>query len=88
MAILKHLRELWQYRELMRNLVIRDVKVRYKNSILGVAWSWLNPLLMMGVYTIFFTILLRNTNFPHYPVFLLCGLLPWTLIRSPLTRMS
>lgn len=82
MTILKHLRELWQYRELLRNLVMRDVKVRYKNSILGIAWSWLNPLLMMVVYTIFFTILMRNSDFPHYPVFLLCGLLPWNFFSE------
>jgi len=88
MTILKHLREFWQYRELLRNLVVRDVKVRYKNSILGVAWSWLNPLLMMVVYTIFFTILMRNTNFPHYPVFLLCGLLPWNFFSESLTSAT
>lgn len=88
MAILRHLRELWQYRELIRNLVVRDLKVRYKNSFLGVAWSWLNPLLMMVVYTIFFTILLRNTNFPHYPVFLLSGLLPWNFFSESLTSAT
>ncbi len=88
MAILKHLRELWQYRELLRNLVVRDVKVRYKNSILGIVWSWLNPLLMMVVYTIFFTVLLRNTTFPHYPVFLLCGLLPWNFFSESLTSAT
>ena len=49
MTIPNHLRELWQYRELIRNLVMRDLKVRYRNSVLGIAWSWLNPLLMMAV---------------------------------------
>lgn len=88
MAILKHLRELWQYRELVRNLVVRDLKVRYKNSLLGVAWSWLNPLLMMVVYTIFFTVLLRHTNLPHYPVFLLSGLLPWNFFSESLTSAT
>jgi len=88
MAILKHLRELWQYRELIRNLVARDLKVRYKNSILGIAWSWLNPLLMMVVYTIFFTILMRNTGFPHYPVFLLSGLLPWNFFSESVTSAT
>lgn len=88
MTILKHLRELWQYRELIRNLVVRDLKVRYKNSFLGVAWSWLNPLLMMVVYTIFFTVLLRNTGLPHYPVFLLSGLLPWNFFSESLTSAT
>lgn len=77
MRTLRHLRELWQYRELIYNLVARDLKVRYKSSILGIAWSWLNPLLMMAVYTVLFTIVLRHDNIAHYPVFLLCGLLPW-----------
>jgi lipopolysaccharide transport system permease protein len=77
MEISRHLRELWQYRELARNLVVRDLKARYKNSILGVAWSWLSPLMMMIVYTIFFTIFWGNRDIEHYPVFLLCGMLPW-----------
>ncbi len=73
----RRLQELWQYRDLIRNLVIRDLKVRYKNSVLGVAWSWISPLLMMIVYTIFFTLFLRNRDIELYPVFLLCGTLPW-----------
>jgi len=77
MEISRHLRELWQYRELARNLVVRDLKARYKNSILGIAWSWLSPLMMMIVYTIFFTIFWGNRDIEHYPVFLLCGMLPW-----------
>jgi len=82
MEILHHLRELWRYRELIRNLVVRDLKVRYKSSILGIAWSWLNPLLMMIVYTIFFTIFMRRTDIPHYPILLLCGLLPWNFFND------
>ncbi len=82
METLRHLRELWQYRGLIHNLVVRDLKVRYKSSILGVAWSWLSPLLMMVVYTLFFTIFLRRDNIPHYPVFLLCGLLSWNFFND------
>ena len=72
MKIRHHLRELWQYRDLTRNLVVRDLKVRYKSSVLGVAWSWLSPLLMMIVYTLFFTIFFNRRDIRHYPVFLLC----------------
>lgn len=75
--MIHRLQELWQYRDLIRNLVVRDLKVRYKNSVLGVAWSWISPLLMMIVYTIFFTLFLRNRDIELYPVFLLCGTLPW-----------
>jgi lipopolysaccharide transport system permease protein len=77
MEISRRLRELWKYRELARNLVVRDLKVRYKNSVLGVAWSWLSPLLMMIVYTVFFTIFFRREDIHPYPIFLLCGTLPW-----------
>ncbi len=88
MSILDHLRTLWQYRELIRNLVVRDLKVRYKNSFLGIAWSWLSPLLMMIVYTLFFTIFLRNDSIANYPVFLLCGTLPWGFFVDSITQTT
>lgn len=72
----KRVGELIRYRELVRNLVIRDLKARYKNSVLGFLWSLLNPLLMMLVFTVVFTVMLPN-NVPNYPVFVLCALLPW-----------
>jgi ABC-type polysaccharide/polyol phosphate export permease len=55
---------------------VRDLKVRYKSSALGIAWSMLNPLGMMLVFTVVFTIMLPS-NVERYPVFILCGLLPW-----------
>lgn len=61
----------------MWNLVSRDLKVRYKNSVLGIVWSMLNPLGMMLVFTIVFTVLLPNNSVERFPIFLLCGLLPW-----------
>ncbi len=65
------------YRDLLKNLVVRDLKVRYRNSFLGFVWSLLNPLLMMLVFTFVFTTLMPNGNFPDFPVFLLSALLPW-----------
>jgi len=88
MEILRHLRELWQYRELTRNLVVRDLKVRYKSSVLGVAWSWLSPLLMMIVYSIFFTVFWGNRDIQHYPVFLLCGTLPWGFFTDSIVQAT
>ncbi|MDY6875399.1 MAG: ABC transporter permease [Chloroflexota bacterium] len=83
MKILRHLRELWQYRGLIHNLVVRDLKIRYKSSTLGIVWSWLNPLLMMIVYTILFTIILRrDDDIPYYHIFLLCGLLSWNFFND------
>lgn len=75
-ALWARLTELWRYRELVRNLVLRDLKARYKNSVLGFVWSLLNPLLMMLVFTVVFTVMLP-TNIERFPVFILCGLLPW-----------
>ncbi len=76
------LRETSTYRELVRNLVIRDLKVRYKNSVLGFLWSLLNPLMMMVIFTIVFTIMLPNNTIDRFPVFVLCALLPWNFFSS------
>lgn len=75
-GILNKLQELWSYRQLIRNMVARDLKARYKNSALGYVWSLLNPLLMMLVFWIVFSVLLNNP-IPMYPVFLIVALLPW-----------
>lgn len=69
-----HVGELLRYRYLLRNLVIRDLKVRYKNSIFGIFWSLLSPLLMMLVFSF---ITFGQANIRAYPVFFLVGLIPW-----------
>ncbi len=74
--MIEALAELRQYRDLLLNLVARDLKVRYKNSFLGVIWSWLNPLLMMLVFTFVFNIM-RGTGMENFHIFVLSGLLPW-----------
>ncbi len=81
-GMLVRMTELIQYRELLRNLVIRDLKVRYKNSVLGVVWSLLNPLLMMLVFTVVFTVMIPNNSVEKFPVFFLCGLLPWNFFSA------
>ncbi len=81
--------ELWQYRELLSFLVIRDIKVRYKQTALGVAWAILQPVLTMVVFSIFFG---RLAGVPSdgvpYPVFSFCALLPWQLFAYALTQSS
>ncbi len=81
-----NVRELWRFRELIYFLIWRNVKVRYKQTLLGVAWSVLQPAMMMVVFTIFFS---RVAGFKDdeisYPVFVLCGLLPWTFFSTGLT---
>lgn len=75
-GILVKLQELWNYRELIRNMVGRDLKARYKNSVLGYIWSLLNPLLMMLIFWLVFSLLLTN-DIKMFPVFLIVALLPW-----------
>lgn len=74
--------ELWRYRDLVRNLVVRDLKARYKNSVLGFFWSLVNPLLMMLVFTIVFTYMMPNRQVPHFPIFALCAILPWNFFQA------
>ncbi len=74
----------WQYRDLLRNLVLRDLRLKYKDSTLGFAWTLLHPLLMAAVYTLAFRYIVRM-RVEHFPVFLLSGLLPWLFFSSALT---
>lgn len=77
------LRELWHYRYLLRNLVARDLKARYKNSVLGILWSILNPMFLMLVFTILFSVL-ANNQIRDYPIFVLTGLIPWNFFSGSL----
>jgi lipopolysaccharide transport system permease protein len=79
--MIRRIVEIFQYRELVKNLVIRDLKVRYKNSVLGVLWSLLNPLLMTVVFTVVFTLMVPS-DIPNFPVFFMCGFLPWSFFSS------
>ena len=84
---MRRLRELIAYRHMIRYLVIRDLKVRYKRSVLGFAWSFLTPLLMMLVFTLVFTTL-RQRAVAKYPVFLLSALLPWQWFSNSVMAAS
>jgi homopolymeric O-antigen transport system permease protein len=81
------LRDLWVYRELLYFLIWRDVKVRYKQTGLGVAWAIIQPLFTMLVFTLFFGRLagVPSDNVP-YPVFAYAGLLPWTFFSNAVTN--
>ncbi len=71
--------ELFNYRELIKNLVYRDLKIKYKESILGIIWSLLNPLLMLVIYTIAFQFIIR-LNVENFPLFFIIALLPWNFL--------
>jgi ABC-2 type transport system permease protein len=75
--------ELWRYRELFVGLVRKELKVKYKESILGFLWSMLNPALYLVVFYIVFQIIL-GSGIPQFPIFLLSGLLVWNLFTSAL----
>jgi lipopolysaccharide transport system permease protein len=79
--------EIWQYRELLWFLAWRDIKVRYKQTVLGVGWAVIQPLLGMIVFTVFFGRLIgaANVNVP-YPVFTYCALVPWTYFSSTVSQ--
>jgi lipopolysaccharide transport system permease protein len=83
------LRELWTYRELITTFTMRDVKLRYKQTGLGIAWAVLQPVLTMLIFSIIFG---RLANLPSdgvpYPLFVLAALLPWTLFAEGLTRST
>jgi ABC-type polysaccharide/polyol phosphate export permease len=69
--------DLLRYRELFANLFRRDFQAKYKGSLLGVAWSLLNPLLLLAVYLLVFGVLFQNKDIAHYPIYLLAGLACW-----------
>src|SRR6267142_618551 len=76
------LRTLYRYRQLIAALTARDLKARYRGSILGFFWSLANPLLLLTVYTIVFTILFPANAIQPYPLFLFAGILPWTFFSA------
>jgi lipopolysaccharide transport system permease protein len=84
------LAELWEYRELAWFLALRDIRVRYKQTILGVGWSILYPLLAVGVFSLLFSLVLGKDDLPTVPgipyaVSTLCALVPWQLFASSLS---
>ncbi len=83
-SFVRELTELLRYRDLVVQLVSRDVRTRYKRSVLGIAWTMLNPLLMMVVLTIVFSQIFR-ADLPHYPVYLLSAQLLWTFFSQSTT---
>lgn len=84
-----NLRDLWAYRELLYFLTWRDIKVRYKQTVLGFAWAIIQPFAMMVVFTLFFGNLLNvpSEGIP-YPLFNYAAMLPWTLFAQGISRSS
>jgi hypothetical protein len=78
-------KELYNYRQLLKSNIKKDIRGKYKGSFLGVMWSFVNPLLATLVYAIVFPLILRNTE-PHYVTFIVIGILPWTYFTSTIMQ--
>lgn len=84
---MKFFKSLYEYRELLKTSISKDIRGKYKNSILGIIWSFLNPLLQIAVYAIVFPLIMKS-DLPNYTVFLCCGLIPWNFFSSAISRTS
>lgn len=87
MSMIDELRELFKYRDLIKQLVIRDLKVRYKNSVLGFFWSLLNPLIQVATITIMVKYIFK-VSLPNFSAYLLVGYLPWIFFQMALLDSS
>lgn len=84
----RNLLELWRYRALIVALVSRHLRARYRGSILGFVWSFLNPLCLIAVYSLVFRYYIRYDTVHHYTLFLFTGLLPWIWFSSALLEST
>lgn len=79
------IKELYQYRQLLKSNVRKEIRGKYKGSFLGVLWSFVNPLLMTLVYAIVFPFILKNSQ-EHYVTFLITGIIPWTFFTACISQ--
>ena len=77
-----------RYRDLFLDLFRRDLNVRYRGSTLGLAWTLINPLVLMGVYTLVFSVLWRSAGIAHYPLFIVSGLTVWIFFSGSIQMAS
>ncbi len=85
--MLDDLRELWRYRELLLILIRRDLKVRYKNSVLGFGWSLVNPLVQVVIITLVLRVMMR-ADIKNYHAYVFCATLPWLYFNTALMDAS
>src|SRR5436309_3062748 len=71
-----------RYRFLFEQMVRRELRQKYKGSALGVLWYVINPLVLMGAYTLMFGVIFKNQQIPDYPIFLMVGLIVWTFFSQ------
>src|SRR6202171_6712303 len=85
-----NLANLARYRGLIQSMVARELKARYRGSVLGFFWSFINPLLLLLIYSFVFTTVMPNTTegVQPYQLFMFCGILPWTWFSSSLAQSA
>lgn len=89
MALLAdRIKEYIEHYELLLNLIGKELLLKYKNSMLGFIWSFVNPFLLMIVYTFIFSVVFQNKGSDNYPIFLLVGLLPWNFLAISLSSST
>ena len=88
--MLANLSQLFRYRGLIYSLVARELKARYRGSVLGFFWSFINPLLLLAIYSFIFTTIMPNRaeGLQPYALFLLCGILPWNWFATSLNEAA
>jgi len=89
--MLHNLAQLVRYRGLVQSLVARELKARYRGSVLGFFWSFINPLMLLLIYSFVFTVVLPGTHpreIEPYALFMFCGILPWTWFSSSLNEAA
>jgi lipopolysaccharide transport system permease protein len=89
--VFANLANLIRYRGLIQSLVARELKARYRGSVLGFVWSFINPLMLLTIYSFVFAVVLPNLHTKEtepYALFMFCGILPWTWFSSSLTEAA
>lgn len=84
---MKFFKRIFDYRELLKNNVKKEIRGKYKKSVLGVLWTFLNPLLQLAVYAFIFPLILKNTQ-EYYIIFVCAGLIPWTFFTSTISQST
>jgi ABC-type polysaccharide/polyol phosphate export systems, permease component len=85
--MIQDFKELYDYREMLKSLVRKELRTRYKGSFLGFFWTFINPLMQLGVYSLVFPYIMR-VRVPHYPMFVFVALLPWIFFSTALLNST
>lgn len=84
--MIERIRDLHKHRELLWNMTVKELKVKYKRSVLGFVWSFANPIIMLAVFSVVFAILAKSGNMQWFAMYLLAGLLPWLFFVNSLMQ--